>query len=132
MGQNSDLGAGKESASPSFDPDERAERARWRIYFWLIFLLTPVATTLFGWGGSRMLASLPSFLTRSLNGPMIETLGVMLTPILGALGAGFCLTRLHAKPRTTLGLVVYTVAFGAGMLVVYAAIAFVGCLIAIS
>lgn len=98
----------------------------------MTFVLAPVATMLFASGASWMPRVLPDVVLQVINMDLVQSLGMLAAPVLGALGAGFCLTRLHAKPRTTLGMVVCTVAFGAGLLVVYAAIAFVGCLIAIS
>jgi hypothetical protein len=54
--------------------------------------------------------------------------GVVGTFALGALGAGFCLAKLHARPRTTFGLIVATIAIALGLTVVYGGILFVGCL----
>lgn len=102
------------------------ERRRWRICFWLCFLLTPVAVPLF--------ALFPNLFQNVISVPvrqylqMMTPIGIFGTVALGALGAGYCLAKLHAKPRTTGGLIAATIAFAVGLTVVYAAILFVGCL----
>lgn len=104
-----------------------AERRRWRLCFWLCFLLTPVAVLLVG---------LQATLFRGIgSGPagqflrMMVPFGVVGAFAAGALGAGYCLAKLHAKPRTTAGLIGATVAFAVGLAVVYLGILFVGCLV---
>lgn len=123
--------------SPTHPPplpssDERRERRHWRICFWLIFLLTPVATALFGMSGEWLRKTLPDPLVRAIGSDAIQSLGTLATPFLGALAAGFCLTKLHARPKSTLGLLACTVGLGAAVLMIYLAIAFVGCIAAFS
>jgi len=59
---------------------------------------------------------------------MVAPFGIIGTIALSALGAGYCLAKLYAKPRTTGGLVWATIAFAFALTVVYVAILFVGCL----
>jgi hypothetical protein len=63
---------------------------------------------------------------------MMAPFGVVGTFALGVLGAGFSLARLHAKPRTTAGVIGATIAFAVGLTIVYAAILFIGCLVIVS
>ena len=106
-----------------------SERRRWRLCFWLCFLLTPAA--------SLLLALLPNFFKGTVPGslahflPQVAPFGVFGTVALGTLGAGFSLAKLHAKPRTTAGLIGVTITIAVGLAVVYVSILFVGCLILI-
>lgn len=107
----------------------RGERRRWRLCFWLCFLLTPAAVFL--------LALQPELFKNVISGSgrqflqMMAPFGIVGTFAVGALGAGYCLAKLHAKPRPTAGLIGATVAFAVGLTVVYVGILFVGCLIAV-
>jgi hypothetical protein len=111
-------------------PDEvqtRGERRRWRLCFWLCFLLTPAAVLL-----AALLMSLFRNAVPGSAGQFqrwLAPFGVFPILALGTLGAGFSLAKLHAKPRTTAGLVGVTVAFAVGLTVVYVGILFVGCLV---
>lgn len=81
-----------------------------------------------------MVASQPNWFKNMIPGSagqflqMMAPFGVVGTFALGALGAGFSLARLHAKPRSTAGLIGTTIAFALGLTVIYGAILFVGCL----
>jgi len=115
-------------AQPGLDRNQTpAERRRWRLCFWLCFLLSPVAVLLVGMQTSllRGIGSGPA--AQFLR--MMVPFGVLGTFAAGALGAGYCLAKLHAKPRTTGGLIGATVAFAVGLTVVYVGILFVGCLV---
>ena len=114
---------------PLEEVQTRGERRRWRLCFWLCFLLTPAAVLL-----AVLLVSLFSSAAPGSAGQfqrLLAPFGVFPILALGTLGAGYCLAKLHAKPRTTAGLVGVTVAFAVGLTVVYVGILFVGCLIAI-
>lgn len=111
-------------------PDEvltRGERRRWRLCFWLCFLLTPAAVLLLALQPNLFKNVIPGSAGQFLR--MMAPFGVVGTFAAGALGAGYCLAKLHAKPRTTAGLIGATVAFAVGLTVVYVGILFVGCLI---
>ena len=107
-----------------------AERRRWRICFWLCFLLTPVAVLLLAVGPEFFKNVISASARQFLQ--MMTPFGVFGTVAVGALGAGYCLAKLHAKPRTTVGLIISTIAFAFGLTVVYVAILFVGCLAVMS
>ena len=107
-----------------------AERRSWRICFWLCFLLTPVAVLLLAVGPSFFKNVISVSARQFLQ--MMAPFGIFGTVAVGALGAGYCLAKLHAKPRTTGGLIGATIAFGFGLTVVYVAILFVGCLVIMS
>ena len=112
---------------PLEEVQTRGERRRWRLCFWLCFLLTPAAVLL-----SVLLAGLFSNSASGSAGQfqrLLAPFGVFPILALGTLGAGYCLAKLHAKPRTTAGLVGVTVAFAVGLTVVYVGILFVGCLV---
>lgn len=113
-------------------PEDHRERLQWRICFWLIFLLTPVVTAVFGASGAWLRRTLPDPIVRAVGSEVIHSFGTMTTPFIGALAAGFCLTKLHARPKTTLGLFACTIALGVAVLIVYLAIAFAGCIVAFS
>lgn len=98
------------------------DRLRWRICFWLFFLLTPVATVTLLRNSDRLAQLLPV--------PVEFLAGGM--AIAGALSASYCLTKLHVKPRTTGGVMAVTIVFTVGIFIVYAGIAFVGCVVALS
>jgi hypothetical protein len=108
------------------DDQTPTERRRWRLCFWLCFLLTPAAVLL--------VVLSPNLLKNVVPGPpgqfqrLFAPFGVVGTFALGAIGSGFCLAKLHARPRTTAGLVVATIAIALGLTIVYAGIFFVGCL----
>jgi hypothetical protein len=104
-----------------------AERRRWRLCFWLCFLLTPPAVLVTVVLPNLFRSVAPGFAGQFLR--LLAPAGVLGTFALGALGAGFCLAKLHAKPRTTAGLIGATVAFAVGLAVVYVGILFVGCLV---
>ncbi len=93
---------------------------------------TPVATALFGTSGAWLHKTLPDPLARAIGSSSIQPFGTMATLFFGALAAGFCLTKLHARPKTTLGLVACTIALSAAVLIIYVAIAFVGCIAALA
>lgn len=112
---------------PYFEEDQTPdERWRWRLCFWLCFLLTPVAVLLLAVGPEFFKNVIPASARQFLQ--MMTPFGIFSTVAVGALGAGYCLAKLHAKPRTTVGLIIATIAFGLGLTVVYAAVFFVGCL----
>ena len=94
--------------------------------FWLCFLLTPVAVLLLAVGPSFFKNVISASARQFLQ--MMTPFGIFGTVAVGALGAGYCLAKLHAKPRTIGGLIVATIAFGLGLTVVYVAVLFVGCL----
>lgn len=119
-------------ASAHESPEELADRRRWRICCWLLFLLTPAATMLVGSGRNWLQGILPDVLLRAIGPGLFGLRGAVVVGVLGAMAAGFCLVRLHTQPRTTFGVIVRTIAFGIGILIVYMAIAFVGCLVVIS
>ena len=103
------------------------ERRRWRLCFWLCFLLTPAAVLL-----AVLLPNLFKNVVPGSGGQfrrLLAPFGVFGTFALGALGGGFCLAKLHAKPRTTAGLIAVTIALALGLTVVYVGILYVGCLI---
>ena len=112
--------------------EDPVNRRRWRVSFWLIFLLTPVAAILasidtFGMASFPWTA-ITSFVQSIAPGPL-RSGGVI---VVGAFSAGYCLTKLHAKPKTTLGIGLVSIAFGAGLIAVYGAILFVGCFLVLS
>lgn len=111
---------------PDLEDQTLAEHRRWRLCFWLCFLLTPVVVWL--------LALYPNWFKNVVPGSAAKFLQMMAPfGIVGAFGLGtftasYCLAKLYAKPRTTVGLIVATIAFGLGLTVVYVAVLFVGCL----
>ena len=114
--------------APALHDDQTpAERRRWRFCFWLCFLLTPAAVLLLALQPNVFKNVIPGSAGQFLR--MMAPFGVVGTFAAGALGAGYCLAKLHAKPRTTAGLTGATVAFAVGLTVVYVGILFVGCLI---
>jgi hypothetical protein len=115
---------------PDSEAQPPAERRRWRLCFWLCFLLAPVGVLLVGLQPGLFGGAVPGPVGQFLR--LVAPFGLFGTYALGSLGAGYCLAKLHAKPRTTAGLVGATIAFAIGLSIVHAAILFVGCLAIVS
>ena len=107
-------GRSRPASSPPVSPPPRwqpspGERLGLRLGFWLLLLGGPFA----------------AFLLKQ-PWPALACIAV------GAVGAAFCLTLLHARPRTRLNATLITVAYSAVLIVLYAvvgvAVVFVGCL----
>ncbi len=123
-----------EVAPEPMDADDLAERRRWRISFWLIFLLTPVAMLLTGIGSSTAGKWLPAFIAGTKGAAVMRdfaVIGVLGVLVLGALGAGYCLKRLKNTAQNTEEAIAQTVGFAIGILFLYVVIAFSGCLLAL-
>lgn len=120
-------GCGGNFPLPLVNDEARRVRRHWRLCFWLCFLLTPAAVLLVALQPNWFKDAVPGSAGQFLR--MMAPIGVVGTFAAGALGAGYCLAKLHAKPRTTAGLIGVTIAFAVGLTVVYVGILFVGCLI---
>ena len=124
-----------EIAPPSMDADDLADRRRWRISFWLIFLLTPVAMLLTGFGSASAGDWLPAFIAGTKGAAVIRdfaVLGVLGVLGLGALGSGYYLQRLKMSAQTTTEAIAQTIGFAFVILFIYAVIGFAGCLVTVS
>lgn len=124
-----------EIAPPSMDADDLADRRRWRISFWLIFLLTPVAMLLTGFGSASAGDWLPAFIAGTKGAAAMRdfaALGVLGVLVLGALGSGYCLKRLKNTAQNTKEAIVQIVGFAIGILFLYVVIGFAGCLVTFS
>ena len=123
-----------EIAPPSMDADDLADRRRWRISFWLIFLLTPVAMLLTGFGSASAGEWLPAFIAGTKGAAAMRdfaVFGVLGMLVLGALGSGYCLQRLKRTAQTNGEAIAQIVGFAIGILFLYVVIAFSGCLLAL-
>ena len=112
------------------DADDIADRRRWRISFWLIFLLTPVAMLLTGFGSASAGDWLPAFIAGTKGAAAMRdfaALGVLGVLVLGALGSGYCLQRLKNTAQNTKEAIVQIVGFAIGILFLYLGIALIGC-----
>ena len=110
----------------------RSERRRWRLCFWLIFLLTPAATLLLVEQPLWLFSWMPPVLQKVLHSFVPSSARWFIFLLAGAWGAGFCLTKLHTKARTPAALILTSLGFGAGLMAVYVAVAFAGCLLLMS
>ena len=98
--------------------------------FWLIFLLTPVATLLTGIGSASAGTWLPAFIAGTKGAAAVRdfaVFGVLGVLVLGALGSGYCLQRLTMSAKTTSDATIQTIGFAFVILFAYVAIAFIGC-----
>lgn len=102
-------------------------RGRWRLCFWLCFLLTPAAILL--------IATQANWLGTIFSGSTSQTLatlapfGAVGTFVIGTIGAAYCLAKFHANTRTRAALVGTIILYVLGLAAAYAGILFVGCLI---
>lgn len=117
-----------EPLGPDELPETPKERARWRVWFWVLFLLGPA------------LAILSVSMSRMLLNQWLGWLGPFARPALAPLfvlfasagGAGFCLAKLWRPRRPIGGQLAFAFAMGIVLMMVYAGIAFAGCVIASS
>lgn len=110
---------------PEECPLTDAERARWRVWFWVLLLLGPALALLAFPLGRAMEQALPSAWRPfvSTGGPMMA-LGL---PVVAAIGAAFCLAQSQIARRTAGELVAFTLLMALLFLFTEAAIVFVGC-----
>jgi hypothetical protein len=108
---------------PEECPLTEAERARWRVWFWVLLLLGPAVALMAFPLGRAMDQALPSAWR-----PFFRTGGPLMAlglPVVAALGAAFCLARSQIAQRTTGELVLFTLMMSLLFIFTEAAILFV-------
>jgi len=119
-------------ARSDIETQTSSERRRWRLCFWLIFLLTPAATMLLAAQPRWLFSWMPPVMQKLLHSAVPTSARWFLFLLAGAWGAGFCLAKLHTKARTPAALLLTSLGLGAALMAVYVAIAFAGCLLLMS
>lgn len=107
------------------DADDAADRRRWRLCFWLCFLLTPAVTMLTGAGIPVLIRLLPGNGNRLAQ--MFGVYAVLGMFALGTLGAAYCLLRLRNGELDWGDFVARLVVYSAALVFAYIGILFVGC-----
>ena len=103
------------------------ERPLWRLYFWLVFLGTPALALGTAMVGPLVMRLMP----RGFPVPFraATPLGIV---FLGAAISAYLLARAHSKTaRSARDVIGLTIGYTVGLVIVYAAIAFVGCLVVV-
>ena len=123
----------REGAAGGDDSTETPrDRRRWLIWFWILFLLGPFLAVLavpmvFSATATRAFPSWLQTVVRE-TGPF----SVLAPLIAAALGASFCLVRWRRRETSLAGRITATILFAFGLLILYAGIAFAGCVITMS
>ena len=83
--------------TPHLDMEDVADKGRWRVCFWLCFLLTPVAV-FFGAMGARLLAGwLPGFGGGNMAAIVTNSAATLVLLALGLLGTGYCRMKFEKR-----------------------------------
>lgn len=119
------LYAPKEPQVP-LDADDLADLRRWRICFWLCFLLTPAATMLAGFGIPTLIRMMPG-----VGGRAVQLLGgyaVFGVFVVGTLSSAYCLLRIKNEKLDRAEVIARVILYAVGMVFAYIGILFAGCL----
>lgn len=123
----SELSSPKEPPVP-LDADDLADLRRWRICFWLCFLLTPAATMLAGIGITVVIRMMPGVGSRAVQ--LLGGYAIFGVFAVGTLSTAYCLLRIKNEKLDRAEIVARVILYAVGMVFAYIGIFFAGCVTA--